>query len=897
MRMGVDPGRSNTLRMTGFPAGTRETLRWSGAGVQGRGKREYPEKARQQAASPSTIPTCEIPGANANSPGIEPGSPRNRVRLERASEKQSSDAHKTPYDRVKRCRERKIIKASESVNIPKKTRQPAASSITIRTCENPGAAPPWNITRFALVGSDGPVLKNFEIRVDTLFRYKSALPTNTLKLRLTFILTRFSNLRGKNRKRRVRPGPRPIRSTNKNRVLEEHASVGRPSEVLEVQASVCGPARPSPTIKLGLSPWNGHGKLGLSPWNGRGKLGLSPWNGRGKLGLSPWNGRGKLRLSPPWNGRGKLGLSPWNGRGKLGLSPWNGRGKLGLSPWNGRGKLRLSPWNGRGKLGLSPWNGRGKLGLIPWNGHGKLGLSPWNGRGKLGLSPWNGRGKLGLSPWNGRGKLGLSPWNGRGKLRLSPPWNGRGKLGLSPWNGRGKLGLSPWNGHGKLGLSPWNGHGKLGLSPWNGHGKLRLSPWNGHGKLRLSPWNGHGKQGLSPWNGHGKLGISPWNGHGKLGISPWNGHGKLRLSPPWNGHGKLRLSPWNGHGKLRLSPWNGHGKLGLSPWNVHGKLGLSPWNGHGKLGLSPWNGHGKLRLSPWNGHGKLGLSPWNVHGKLGLSPWNGHGKLGLSPWNGHGKLGLSPWNGHGKLGLSPWNGHGKLGLSPWNGHGKQGLSPWNGHGKLGLSPWNGHGKPARSPEKTHDDRHAGWVPHSRNETIDFMQRLRGMVRANLGYCYGDTKGGGKDGCVDRIASEVCVIGFKLRTILFTSAPLVRAGNDLGTVAIRASTSWSISLICDGSEGSMFGWKAVANVSASKSAFSDGVQASCAGSFKPYRCQWRPAELRAVIRAVSQFKEYSREREHSFAQPALALGIETTTHSFLSDVKETAGADRREIMIS
>ncbi|KAJ8867736.1 hypothetical protein PR048_031539 [Dryococelus australis] len=41
----------------------------------------------------------------------------NRIRLERASQKQSSHTHKTPYDRVERCRERKInIKASESVN-------------------------------------------------------------------------------------------------------------------------------------------------------------------------------------------------------------------------------------------------------------------------------------------------------------------------------------------------------------------------------------------------------------------------------------------------------------------------------------------------------------------------------------------------------------------------------------------------------------------------------------------------------------------------------------------------------------------------------------------------------------------------------------------------------------
>ncbi|KAJ8876179.1 hypothetical protein PR048_024088 [Dryococelus australis] len=42
----------------------------------------------------------------------------NRIRLERASQKQSSDTHKTPYIRVKRRRERTInIKASERVNV------------------------------------------------------------------------------------------------------------------------------------------------------------------------------------------------------------------------------------------------------------------------------------------------------------------------------------------------------------------------------------------------------------------------------------------------------------------------------------------------------------------------------------------------------------------------------------------------------------------------------------------------------------------------------------------------------------------------------------------------------------------------------------------------------------
>lgn len=41
---------------------------------------------------------------------------RDRIRLERASQEQSSDTHKRPYNRVKRCRERKTMKASERIN-------------------------------------------------------------------------------------------------------------------------------------------------------------------------------------------------------------------------------------------------------------------------------------------------------------------------------------------------------------------------------------------------------------------------------------------------------------------------------------------------------------------------------------------------------------------------------------------------------------------------------------------------------------------------------------------------------------------------------------------------------------------------------------------------------------
>ncbi|KAJ8867976.1 hypothetical protein PR048_031785 [Dryococelus australis] len=81
-----------------------------------------------------------------------------------AEREQLSDSHKTPYDGVKRCRERKInIKTSERVNVdgemrwewssagikeqrkrdtPEKTRKSVASSGTISNCENPGEAWP-----------------------------------------------------------------------------------------------------------------------------------------------------------------------------------------------------------------------------------------------------------------------------------------------------------------------------------------------------------------------------------------------------------------------------------------------------------------------------------------------------------------------------------------------------------------------------------------------------------------------------------------------------------------------------------------------------------------------------------------------------------------------------------
>ncbi|GFQ79519.1 uncharacterized protein TNCT_144271 [Trichonephila clavata] len=41
---------------------------------------------------------------------------RNRIRLERASQELSNDTTKTPYDRLKHCRERKRVNAAELIN-------------------------------------------------------------------------------------------------------------------------------------------------------------------------------------------------------------------------------------------------------------------------------------------------------------------------------------------------------------------------------------------------------------------------------------------------------------------------------------------------------------------------------------------------------------------------------------------------------------------------------------------------------------------------------------------------------------------------------------------------------------------------------------------------------------
>ncbi|KAJ8874008.1 hypothetical protein PR048_024848 [Dryococelus australis] len=70
---------------------------------------------------------------------------RNRIRLKRASQKQTSDTHKTPYIGVKMCRERKInIKASERVDVDRCTRM-GATVFCVDLRPDPGSSfePRW----------------------------------------------------------------------------------------------------------------------------------------------------------------------------------------------------------------------------------------------------------------------------------------------------------------------------------------------------------------------------------------------------------------------------------------------------------------------------------------------------------------------------------------------------------------------------------------------------------------------------------------------------------------------------------------------------------------------------------------------------------------------------------
>ncbi|KAJ8896976.1 hypothetical protein PR048_002322 [Dryococelus australis] len=108
-KLSIIPGCPVTGQRAGFPGGRGES-RWiplpppllflsqrtysahssrspcrsrhSSAGMQGRGKREIPDKTRQPALSSITIPTTTREKPGTTPPGIEPGSPRRRNMLE-----------------------------------------------------------------------------------------------------------------------------------------------------------------------------------------------------------------------------------------------------------------------------------------------------------------------------------------------------------------------------------------------------------------------------------------------------------------------------------------------------------------------------------------------------------------------------------------------------------------------------------------------------------------------------------------------------------------------------------------------------------------------------------------------------------------------------------------------
>ncbi|KAJ8883198.1 hypothetical protein PR048_015038 [Dryococelus australis] len=138
-------------------------------------KREHPEKTHRLTATYAEIPKCKNLGSTPPGMGIEhglalqqrhmrnAGRPRSMriVRLEevirqnndgvpsastRSIERQMGVSHSTVWD---------VLSAGmqERGRISKKTQRPAVSPGTIPSCENPGATPAENRTRFALVYS------------------------------------------------------------------------------------------------------------------------------------------------------------------------------------------------------------------------------------------------------------------------------------------------------------------------------------------------------------------------------------------------------------------------------------------------------------------------------------------------------------------------------------------------------------------------------------------------------------------------------------------------------------------------------------------------------------------------------------------------------------------------
>ncbi|KAJ8898463.1 hypothetical protein PR048_003823 [Dryococelus australis] len=150
------------------------------AGVQGRGRREYPEKARQQAASSSTIPKCEDPGVSP--PGIELGSPW------------ASALKEAPWDMCATERENEEIQSSVTTYTTPKV---VMTRHTIRRVSE-DARVDCHLTDGACPGSllnltDGTVLHRKRIRInpvtpqeqhwtETTHRISLELPSITVRL-------------------------------------------------------------------------------------------------------------------------------------------------------------------------------------------------------------------------------------------------------------------------------------------------------------------------------------------------------------------------------------------------------------------------------------------------------------------------------------------------------------------------------------------------------------------------------------------------------------------------------------------------------------------------------------------------------------------------------------------
>ncbi|KAJ8874573.1 hypothetical protein PR048_025439 [Dryococelus australis] len=152
-RHSTDRHNTPAFRPPGQPhpaaANRRGVLQVEGAQTSGSGS--TPERTRRPTATSAMFPTCETPGDPAGNRTLLGGECSDNhtaavsdmevvpspSTTEISSQKQSNDIHRTPYDRVECCRERKInIKASERVN--------AHDSSVAQLCESLQSKPLFN---------------------------------------------------------------------------------------------------------------------------------------------------------------------------------------------------------------------------------------------------------------------------------------------------------------------------------------------------------------------------------------------------------------------------------------------------------------------------------------------------------------------------------------------------------------------------------------------------------------------------------------------------------------------------------------------------------------------------------------------------------------------------------